>query len=81
MSLSLAKNKYATLIIDEPELSDASIYLDNKFIDTVANVKNGILVRSKHKYNFELRQNKSVLCQNQFALEPNEKKATSCKQP
>lgn len=81
MSLFMSKNKYATLLIDEPDLPNASIYLDKKFIDTVENVKNGILVRSKHLYNFELQLNDTVLCQNQFTLKPNEQKATSCKQP
>ncbi len=78
MSLFGSKNKYATLIIDGPDIPDASVFLDKKFIDTVGRVKNGILVRSKHLYDFEIQFNDSIFCQNRISLEPKERKTTGC---
>lgn len=80
-SLFLSKDKYATLIVDNQDIPEASVFLDKKFIDTVDKVKNGILVKSKHLYDFVIQLNDSVFCQGKISLGPNERKSTGCISP
>jgi len=73
------KNKYATLIINEPDKPEAEIYLDGKFIDELVKIKNGILVRSKHLYEYEIKLEDAIYCKDTITLAPKEKKTTMCK--
>ena len=73
-------NKYATLIIiNEPEDLDADIYLNNNFVCTIIQAKNGIRVHSGQPYQFELRLADKVYCKSTITLSQQEKKITKCK--
>lgn len=72
-------NKYATLIINEPDKPTANIFLNGKLMGELVKIKNGIKVRSKRQYNYEIKLVDAVYCSDTITLAPKEKRITKCK--
>ena len=82
MSLTLnTPNKYATLIINEPDKPEAEMYLDGKFIKELKKIKNGIKVQSNHHYEYEIKLENTVYCNDTITLGPKDKKTIKCQNP
>lgn len=72
-------NNYATLLIQmEPENSDTSLYLNDRFICLAQAAKNGILVHSRTNYKIEFKINDKVICSSNTVFEDQEKKISKC---
>lgn len=71
-------NKYARLLVNEPEITDAEMYLDGKMIAPVKKIKKGILVHSKQRYLFEIKSVGENLCGDTITLAPQEEKTITC---
>jgi hypothetical protein len=71
-------NKYAILIINEPDKPEAEMYLDGKFIKELKLIKNGVRVWSNHRYEYEIKLENTVYCKDTITLVPRDKKTVKC---
>lgn len=71
-------NKYATLFVKDKVSSNGEIYLNNQFICTTQDAKNGIRVQSDTKYKLELKLETSIYCKSTVILASQERKTIDC---